>query len=172
MTSPILSLDLDIFKTTSKDDPEPFKPTYATDGSIGLDIYALVPGEVHPGQRVVARTGWGIKLPKGYGLFVLPKSGLSLKGVVVANSPGLIDCDYQGEVGVALTVLPGPARNGPLDALSTFSSPSYFFWDRGTKIAQFVILPVPNVTLNWSDPPADKTSRGTGGFGSTGSSFK
>ncbi len=129
-------------------------PSYATDGAAGMDLLAAVaaPLVIPPGGRALVPTGLTIALPPGYELQVRPRSGLALKnGITLPNSPGTIDEDYRGELGVIV--------------LNTGSEP--FTVERGMRIAQAVIAPV--VRAAWREVAAlPETSRGTGGFGSTG----
>ena len=131
-------------------------PEYATPGAAGVDLRAAVPAEspltLAPGQRALVPTGFCIALPEGYEAQVRPRSGLALKhGVTCLNSPGTIDADYRGEIGVILVNL-GEAP---------------FTIERGMRIAQLVVAPVSRVC--WQEAKTlDDTDRGTGGFGSTG----
>lgn len=131
-------------------------PTYETPGSAGMDLRAaLADGEhvdILPGRRALIPTGLSIALPDGFEAQVRPRSGLALKhGITCLNSPGTIDADYRGEVGVILI-------NHGWEA---------FRIQRGDRIAQMVIAPV--VQAGWMEvdelPASD---RGAGGFGSTG----
>ena len=130
-------------------------PSYATDGSAGLDLLAAVEDELvlAPGERRLVPTGIAIALPPGTEAQVRPRSGLALKhGITVLNSPGTIDSDYRGEVGVILINL----------GQAPFSIP------RGSRIAQMVIAPV--TRAGWREvDDLDESARGAGGFGSTGS---
>ncbi|MBR0671083.1 dUTP diphosphatase [Roseomonas soli] len=129
-------------------------PSYATDGAAGMDLLAAVaaPVTVPPGGRALVPTGLRIALPHGYELQVRPRSGLALKnGVMVPNSPGTIDEDYRGELGVIV--------------LNGGDAP--FVVERGMRIAQAVIAPV--VRAAWREvAELPETVRGEGGFGSTG----
>jgi dUTP pyrophosphatase len=129
-------------------------PSYATDGAAGMDLLAAVaaPLVIPPGGRALVPTGLTIALPHGYELQVRPRSGLALKhGITLPNSPGTIDEDYRGELGVIV--------------LNTGAEP--FTVERGMRIAQAVIAPV--VRASWREVAAlPETARGTGGFGSTG----
>ena len=129
-------------------------PAYATSDSAGMDLSAAVPTELvlKPGARAVVPTGFAIALPRGFEAQVRPRSGLAAKnGVTVLNTPGTIDADYRGEVGVILVNL------GREDFTVT----------RGMRIAQMVIAPVTAAALSEvADLP--RTARGAGGFGSTG----
>jgi dUTP pyrophosphatase len=129
-------------------------PHYATSGAAGMDLLAAVeaPVTIAPGARALIPTGFCIALPPGYELQVRPRSGLALKhGITLPNSPGTIDEDYRGEVGVIV--------------LNTGSEE--FVVTRGMRIAQAVIAPV--VRAVWEEvDDLDATARGAGGFGSTG----
>ena len=129
-------------------------PAYATLGSAGLDLLAAISDDISlaPGSRVLMPTGLAIALPEGYEAQVRPRSGLALKnGVTVLNSPGSIDADYRGEIGVILI------NHG--DAL--------FVVTRGMRIAQLIVAPV--TQLSWVETTElPTTTRGTGGYGSTG----
>ena len=129
-------------------------PAYATPSSAGVDLVAAVDGvtALKPGARALIPSGFALALPAGYEAQVRPRSGLALKhGVTVLNSPGTIDADYRGEVGVILINL----------------GEEPFFIERGMRIAQMVIGPVSPVTWNEvADLP--ESARGSGGFGSTG----
>ena len=129
-------------------------PSYATADAAGLDLLAAVaePIELAPGARHLVPTGISIALPPGYEAQLRPRSGLALKhGVTLLNSPGTIDADYRGEVGVILINL-GEAP---------------FRLQRGDRIAQLVIAPVARLTWRESEALPEST-RGPGGFGSTG----
>ena len=129
-------------------------PAYATPGSAGLDLQAAVaaPLTLPPGGREAIPTGLAIALPEGWEAQVRPRSGLALKaGVTVLNSPGTVDADYRGEIKVILINL-GDAP---------------FVIGRGDRIAQLVVAPVNQ--LVWHETETlPETSRGAGGFGSTG----
>lgn len=129
-------------------------PHYQTDESAGMDLYAAHEGVVSlaPGARMLIPTGLSIALPSGYEAQVRPRSGLALKqGVTVLNSPGTIDADYRGEVGVILI-------NHGEAAVEI---------RRGDRIAQLLFAPV--VRGQWQVvEDLGQTARGAGGFGSTG----
>ena len=129
-------------------------PAYATTHAAGLDLLAAVGEavELAPGSRRLIPTGIAIALPAGYEAQIRPRSGLALKhGVTLLNSPGTIDADYRGEVGVILINL-GEAP---------------FRVERGDRIAQLVIAPV--ARLAWQETDVlPESARGAGGFGSTG----
>jgi dUTP pyrophosphatase len=129
-------------------------PAYATDHAAGLDLLAAVADrvEIAPGGRWLVPTGIAIALPAGYEAQIRPRSGLALKhGVTLLNSPGTVDADYRGEIGVIL--------------INHGETP--FIVARGDRIAQLIIAPVSR--LAWQEVVTLPTSaRGTGGFGSTG----
>ena len=129
-------------------------PAYATTGSAGMDLCAHIHESVvlAPLERKLIPTGLFIELPTGYEAQIRPRSGLALKqGITCLNSPGTIDADYRGEIGVILINL-----SNEIQVLNS-----------GDRIAQMVIAPV--MQISW-EPVTEltATSRGTGGFGSTG----
>ncbi len=129
-------------------------PGYRTSGSAGVDLYAAVdePVVLMPGERRLIPTGVHIALPPGYEAQVRPRSGLALQhGIGMVNSPGTIDSDYRGEIGVIL--------------INWGSEP--FTIRRGDRIAQLVVAPVARIEWDETEqlPP---TERGEGGFGHTG----
>lgn len=127
-------------------------PEYATDQAAGLDIRANVEAILKPMERSVVKTGLRIALPEGFEAQIRPRSGLASKhGVTVLNSPGTIDSDYRGELAVILINL------GADD----------FVIQKGDRIAQMVIAPVCRAKIKVVDV-LNETSRGEGGFGSTG----
>ena len=129
-------------------------PAYETAQSAGLDLPAAVDGDMvlEPGARALVPTGLAIALPEGYEAQVRPRSGLAARdGLTVLNSPGTVDSDYRGEVKVILANLGDGA----------------FTITRGMRIAQMVIAPVVQATLDEVSDLPDSV-RGEGGFGSTG----
>jgi dUTP pyrophosphatase len=131
-------------------------PSYQTEHAAGLDLLAALPAGaplmLAPGARALVPTGLAIALPPGYEAQVRPRSGLAVKsGLTVLNSPGTIDSDYRGEVQVLLINL----GDAPV------------LLERGMRIAQMVIAPVQRAVLT-EVPSLDPTTRGSGGFGSTG----
>ena len=148
-----LSIDYKILNPLIKE----HNPTYASEGSAGLDLRACIndPLVINPGKTVLIPTGISIFIKDpGYAGLILPRSGLGHKhGIVLGNLVGLIDSDYQGELFIST-------------------------WNRGTssftinsldRIAQLVIVPVSQATFNLVSDYA-KSDRGDGGFGSTGKS--
>jgi dUTP pyrophosphatase len=129
-------------------------PKYQHEGDAGLDLSSRVDYVIDPGERATVPTGIAVAIPPGYAGFVLPRSGLALRhGIALVNSPGLIDSGYRGELAI---VMINTDKREP------------FQIKRGDRIAQLVVQRVEAATLlQVSD--LDQTSRGSGGFGSTGS---
>ncbi|WP_308001066.1 dUTP diphosphatase [uncultured Parolsenella sp.] len=134
-------------------DPTVELPSYAYAGDAGLDLRASESVVLKPLERRLVSTGLAIAIPEGYAGFVQPRSGLALrKGLSMANTPGLIDAHYRGELKVCAVNL--DSQNNIVIA-------------RGERIAQLVIQKVPVITLTEVDE-LDETDRGTAGFGSSG----
>ncbi|UZH56599.1 dUTP diphosphatase [Salinimicrobium tongyeongense] len=129
-------------------------PAYETGSSAGMDLRASIsePVTLAPLARAIIKTGLFIELPVGYEAQVRPRSGLAAKkGITVLNSPGTIDADYRGEIGVILVNL----------------SNEEFTVNDGERIAQMVISR--HEHISWKEVDTlEETSRGAGGFGSTG----
>ena len=127
-------------------------PSPATPGSAGYDLASAEDGELAPLERKLFRTGFSIALPDGYECQLRPRSGLALRhGITLPNTPATVDSDYRGELMVALVNL----------------GTQPFQVTRGMRIAQMIVAPVERVAFR----PVDvlpSTSRGTGGFGSSG----
>lgn len=134
-------------------DPSVELPTYAYSGDAGLDLRSNEDVDLKPLERRLVSTGLAIAIPEGYAGFVQPRSGLALReGLSMANTPGLIDAHYRGELKVC-------AVN--LDSEKTIHI------TKGERIAQLVIQKVPVVSLV-EVSELDETDRGAGGFGSSG----
>ena len=128
-------------------------PERAYEGDAGLDLAACERVELGPGERAVVGTGLAVAIPEGYAGFVQPRSGLADRhGISIVNSPGLIDSGYRGEIKVILI------NTDP-------STP--FVVDRGMRIAQLVVLPLPGLELVETDE-LPETERGVRGYGSSG----
>ena len=129
-------------------------PNYETNASAGLDLRANLTESIFlkPLERTLVKTGLFIELPIGYEAQVRPRSGLAFKkGITVLNSPGTVDADYRGEIGVILVNL----------------SNEDFVIENGERIAQLIIAK--HERAEWQETIAlTETSRGEGGFGSTG----
>lgn len=131
-------------------------PAYQSAGAAGFDLVAAVAADskivIEPGARHLVPTGIALQLPQGFEAQVRPRSGLALEhGVTVLNAPGTIDSDYRGEICVLL---------------ANFGSEP-FEVSRGVRIAQLIVAPVVRAALTVVEE-LDGTGRGTGGFGSTG----
>ncbi len=129
-------------------------PAYESEGSSGMDIRAYVkePVVLKPGEKKLISTGLAVSIPPGYEAQIRPRSGLAFHyGIGMVNSPGTIDSDYRGEIGIIL--------------INWGSEP--FTIKRGDRIAQMIITRVYRADLVETDD-LDATSRGQGGFGHTG----
>lgn len=128
-------------------------PAYAHEGDAGVDLYSAVDKVLQPGERALIPTGLKMAIPHGYEGQVRPKSGLALKhGLTVLNTPGTVDAPYRGEVGVILINLD---PNTPYEV------------KKGEKVAQMVFNKVEYASFTEAKELAE-TTRGAGGFGSTG----
>ncbi|WP_397544542.1 dUTP diphosphatase [Roseovarius salis] len=131
-------------------------PAYESAGAAGADLRANFPerdgAELAPGERLLVPTGLRLALPDGYEAQIRPRSGLALRhGLTLPNSPGTIDCDYRGPLGVIV-------MNAGADPVRI---------EHGMRIAQMVVAPVTRAQFAVSES-LDETARGAGGFGSTG----
>lgn len=127
-------------------------PAYATSGAAGMDVVAAEALTLASGARHAVATGFAVAIPDGFEVQVRPRSGLALKhGITCLNAPGTIDSDYRGEVKIILANL----GDAPFEIA------------RGDRIAQLVPAAVQRATLSEVDS-LDETTRGSGGFGSTG----
>lgn len=129
-------------------------PSYSTPQSAGMDLVAALdaPLTLAPGERALVPTGLTMAIPTGYEAQIRPRSGLAAKhGITVLNTPGTIDADYRGEIRIIL--------------INLGSDP--FTLRRGERVAQMIIAPVSQGALMEVNT-LDTTSRGSGGFGSTG----
>ena len=139
-------------------DPGVPLPAYQSAGAAGLDVAANLAPELRaaglaiaPGERALVPTGVRIAVPPGFEVQMRPRSGLALRcGLTLLNSPGTIDCDFRGEVGILVI------NHGDAPVRVT----------HGMRIAQMVLAPV--ARLVWEEGALDATLRGCGGFGSTG----
>lgn len=133
--------------------PAAVLPVYQSAGSAGADIHACLESELTlaPQEIKLIPTGFAMEIPAGYEAQVRPRSGLATKGITVVNTPGTIDSDYRGEVKVIVANI----------------AATPFVLKPGDRIAQMVIAPVAQASFEFADELSD-TSRGAGGFGSTG----
>jgi len=143
---------------TPEADPAIPLPAYETAGAAGADLRANFPPDqregvsLDPGARVLVPTGLKLAVPEGHEVQIRPRSGLALKnGITLPNSPGTIDSDYRGPLGVIV--------------LNLGDAP--FHIAHGARIAQMVLAPVLRADFELVDS-LDETARGQGGFGSTG----
>jgi len=128
-------------------------PAYAHHGDAGVDLFSTIDHVLQPGARVLVPTGLKMAIPEGYEGQVRPKSGLALKhGISVLNTPGTVDAPYRGEVGVILI---------NLDTKTPYEI------KKGEKVAQMVFARVKHAEFT-ETPELAVTTRGEGGFGSTG----
>ena len=127
-------------------------PERAYAGDAGLDLAACERVQLGPGERALVPTGLAVAIPEGYAGFVQPRSGLAARdGIAVVNSPGLIDSGYRGEIQVVLL---------NTDREQTFTA------EPGERIAQLVVLPVPDLSVREVDE-LQPSERGVRGFGSS-----
>lgn len=131
-------------------------PSYETTGAAGADLRANLPDrgslELQPGARALVPTGLRLEIPLGYEVQIRPRSGLALKhGITLPNSPGTIDSDYRGPLGVIV--------------MNAGAAP--FVITHGDRIAQMVVAPVLQASFDLAESLGE-TARGDGGFGSTG----
>ena len=132
--------------------PDAVVPERAYPGDAGLDLVACEHVELAPGQRALVGTGLAVAIPEGYAGFVQPRSGLAARhGITIVNTPGLVDSGYRGELRVIL--------------LNTDASEP-FVVERGMRIAQLVVVPVPELELQEVDE-LPESARGVRGFGSS-----
>ncbi len=138
--------------TFIKDHKNARLPTYGTAEAAGADVYSVEEYTINPNQHILVDTGLKCNIPKGFELQVRPRSGLALKNkITVLNSPGTIDSDYSGKLGVIL-------MNHSVEP---------FYVKPGDRIAQIVVAPVLQATFDWSEETR-VTERSEAGFGSTG----
>jgi len=129
-------------------------PKYETSGSSGMDLAAHISTNINidPGKTAIVPTGLSVAIPIGFEIQIRPRSGLAAKNnITVLNTPGTIDADYRGELKVILINL----------------SKKTFVIEKGLRVAQMIVCPVIQATLEEVDE-LDNTIRGKGGFGSTG----
>ncbi|MDA8131158.1 MAG: dUTP diphosphatase [Elusimicrobia bacterium] len=139
--------------TVQKLHPDVKTPGYAHHGDAGVDLYSTIDRTLNPGERALIPTGLKMAIPEGYEGQVRPKSGLALKhGITVLNTPGTVDAPYRGEVGIILI---------NLDPRTPYEI------KKGEKVAQMVFAKVKHAEFVEA-PELTATTRGEGGFGSTG----
>jgi len=126
-------------------------PVQSTPGSAGWDIHALDDVNIPPMEMKILRTGFGLQVPAGYYISIVPRSSYGKKKIMISNSPATIDSDYTGEISVML-------YNTSMD---------FFSINKGDRIAQMILLKYNEIEFDFVQE-FDLTSRGDGGFGSTG----
>jgi len=129
-------------------------PKYETDGSSGMDLSANIDSniKIEPGETSIIPTGISVSIPKNFEIQIRPRSGLAAKNQIsVLNTPGTIDADYRGEIKVILINL----------------GKKTFLIEKGARIAQMVLSPIEKAKIREVEN-LEKTKRGSGGFGSTG----
>ena len=138
-------------------------PKYATNGSAGFDFHALEDVNIYPGASTVVKTGISMEIPSGYEIQVRPRSGLSAKtGIRIANSPGTIDEDFRGEIGIIVEnthIITNPVVGQQIEFKP-------FQIKKGDRIAQGVLCPV--FQAEFVEEELGDTERGQGGFGHSG----
>lgn len=128
-------------------------PSYETSESAGFDLRSSKGGSISPGEIVCISTGISMEIPTGYELQIRPRSGMALKnGITVLNSPGTVDSDYRGEIKIILIN----------------HSTEIYTYTAGQRIAQGVLMKLPERPIFYETQELSETDRGTGGFGSTG----
>lgn len=150
-------------------------PTYATAGSAAMDIYSPEEHVLAPGECTIISTGLKVNIPKGYALLIQPRSGLSRKTKLrVANSPGLIDCDYHEEIGVIVENIDPPVKEGGFlitgegEVEDASLSGSSFTIGKGERFAQMRLVEVPVVNWLLVESLGEFENDHGAGFGSTG----
>jgi dUTP pyrophosphatase len=134
-------------------DPRIPLPAYQHDGDAGLDLCGAEDVTIAPGERAIVATGIAVAIPEGFVGLVVPRSGLAVRlGLSMVNTPGIVDSGYRGEIKIVLI-------NHDLREQVVIA--------RGERIAQLVVMPVASVTVEEVDE-LSTTTRGDGGFGSTG----
>lgn len=147
-------IDINFHYFNLENEKKPKIPVYSSTGASGADLCAFIENKIvlKPGERKLIPTGLVIEIPDGFEAQVRPRSGLALKqGITCLNSPGTIDSDYRGEIGIILINL----------------SENSFTINDGDRIAQLVIAPVVQANFFFSEE-ISSTKRDSGGFGSTG----
>lgn len=156
-------------------------PIYATDGAAGFDLEAVEDAVIAPGETALVRTGLAFEIPEGYEMQIRPRSGISLRTKLrIANSPGTVDADFRGEVGVIVDNIYraelGSADNytklliglnGENGIGGNWNAEGTYIIRKGDRIAQAVIAPIVRADFEIVDELTE-TKRGDGAFGSTG----
>lgn len=143
-----------VYVKVLKTNPDAILPTYAHPTDAGADVYALEDTEIKPGETTIVKTGLKVAIPEGYMIQIYPRSGMSLKtSLRIANAVGIVDSSYRGEIGVLMNNIGTETQK----------------INKGDRIAQMIVMPAPMIA--WTEVDSlDVTSRGEGGFGSSGKS--
>lgn len=150
--------------------PDAVLPAAATPTDAGFDLVAIDDGEIKD-TYIQYKTGIAIEPPPGHHTEIFPRSSVSKTDLVLANSVGVVDQDYRGEILVRFKIVPPVTRSGMLEEAEDQYTTKYFDlfkYKKGDRIAQLVLRKTETAEYEWSDELSD-THRGTGGFGSTGS---
>jgi dUTP pyrophosphatase len=140
--------------------PDAIVPKYQTSGSAGFDIHIIEDAVIYPGETRILKTGLSFEIPEGYELQIVPRSGISAKSRLrISNSPGTVDSDFRGEVGIIVD---------NIDFSSDKRIPHTI--KKGDRVAQGKITPVIQAVFVEIDQ-LNETERGAGGFGSTGINY-
>lgn len=128
-------------------------PRYSSEEAAGMDLYATESAFLMPGAEKIIDAGWAFEIPKGHFGLMGPRSGLAVKrGIIVKNAPAIIDSDFRGSLQICL---------------KNIGEYSYTV-DEGERIAQMAIVPFVQVEIEETEEDLSETSRGEGGYGSTG----
>lgn len=157
--------------------PDAVVPQYQTYGAAGFDLHAVEEAIIKPGETALVRTGLAFELPPDYALFIYPRSGVSLRTKLrVANSVGVVDSDYRGDVSVIIENIAfstgdedciAESLTGSIVTIKEWAEKGTYIIRKGDRIAQGVIQRVPRAQFEVVGELSE-TERGAGGFGSTG----
>lgn len=156
-TTPIQMIGLKMKLKVKKLVPDAVLPSYATDGSNGLDFTAT--GVVYREDIIEVRTGIAVEIPEGHVGLLFPRSSITKKNFVLANSVGVIDSDYRGEINFNFRIVPESNAAGMFKYNKAYK--------QGERVGQLVIVEIPKMEVVEVKDLSD-TVRGTGGYGSTG----
>lgn len=146
-------------------------PTYGSERAAGMDLYSIQATILEPGVPMLVKTGLKMQIPEGTELQIRPRSGIAISdGITVLNTPGTVDEDYRGEIGVILYWTGANTTMNKFEVITTNSGRSGLYIPAGTRIAQAVLTPVygADVVELIEVDELNSTERGEGGFGHTG----
>lgn len=150
--------------------PDAVIPSYSKEGDAGLDL-TCVDINVDENLLAVCKTGLSVEIPKGYVGLIFPRSSITKKGVRLANSVGVIDSGYRGEIMFKFELSPLNVLKTCLEATNNKDAediPEFYSYEEGERVGQLIIIPYPQIEFEEVDELSD-TERGSGGYGSTGS---